>query len=452
MANGKTINMHFFRFNSFLPIEFMLILRLQHSFQFCKDRPFCEFTFRVIFFISFEIHDLTGYCYRTKPFCTILTSLLTYLFLWWITITRSSGSRRRKHSRRGLSLVRLGIRRNRRGMAAILMGCQYRRSLSRVIRPASWRLRRTGWLEQLLVSPWSQTAFRRPLPQMVSDILPWNWKRTPKAPNKPHLPARSTNQPKWIMQVNPNTKPKLLGKQYRELPVFWIQISPVLTVTTKSKSQISRIIIRNILKIDWNKTDQRTPHTKSLISLIIAINPMRHSWMPRVWKSQPCRTSARKWTARSCWMAPLQSAMQQQLLNLVSRASSSKGTRCRCHSQHIQTSQRSRFWVHSDINQSHRSRGPQLTPWGSPQGSRIERGCLRSIVQIASSWMKNSFWVKLLKSPSCSVIWIQARDKMCLRNKYNQIKCKDGSTRSTFTHKWTELITPLATSHAPWRP
>ena len=378
---------------------------------------------------------------------------LTFLLPLWITITRSSESRRRKRLRRGRSLVRLGISRNRRGMVAILMECQYRRSLSRVIRPASWGLRRTEWLEQFLASPWSQAAFRQPRPQTVSDIQPWNWKRTPKAPNKPHLPVRSTNLPKCTMQVNLNTRPKLLGKQYREPPVFWIQISPILNMTTKSsKSQILWIIIRDIFKIDWNTTDQSTPHTKPLISLIMAINPTHSSWMTRVWISQPCRASIRKWTARSSWMATSRSVLRQELLNLVSRASSSKGTLRRCHSQHIQISRRSRFRAHSDINQSHLSRGLQLTPWGSPQGCRIGRGYLRSIVPIASSWMKNSFWAKLHKSPSCSVIWIQARDKMCSRSKYNQTKCKDGSTRSTFTHKWTELITPPATSPAPWKP
>ena len=184
----------------------------------------------------------------------------------------------------------------------------------------------------------------------------------------------------------------------------------------------------------------------------MAINPTHSSWMTRVWISQPCRTSIRKWTARSSWMASSPPVLRQELLNLASRASSSKGTLRRCHSQPIQIRLRSRFRAHSDINQSHLSRGPQLTPWGSPQGCRIGRGYLRSIVRIASSWMKNSFWVKLRKSPSCSVIWIQARDKMCLRSKYNQTKCKDGSTQSTFTHKWTEPITPLATSHAPWKP
>ena len=255
MSNGKTINMHFFRFNCFLPIEFMLILRLQHSFQFCKDRPFCEFTFRVIFFISFHIHELTGYCYRTKLFCTIPMFVSTFLLALWITITRSLGSRRRKRSRRGLSLVRLSISRNRPGMVAILMECQYRRSSSRVIRPTSWGLRRTGWLEQLLVSRWSQTAFRRLRPLMVSEFQPWNWKRTPKAPNKPHLPVKSTNQLNWITQVNRNTKPKLLGKQHREPLVFWIQISPILNMTTKSKSQIFWIIICDIFnRLEHNRS------------------------------------------------------------------------------------------------------------------------------------------------------------------------------------------------------
>ena len=263
---------------------------------------------------------------------------------------------------------------------------------------------------------------------------------------------KSTNQPKCIMQVNPNTKPKLLGKQCREPPVFWIRISPILNMTTKSKSQILWIIIHDIFKIDWNTTDQSNPHTKPLTSLIMAINPTQSSWMTRVWISQPCRARTRRWTARSNWMAASQLVLRQELLNLVSRASSSKGIQCRWHNQHIQISRRSRFRAHSDINQSHLSRGLQLTPWGSPQGCRIARGYLRSIAQIASSLMKNSFWVKLPKSPSCSVIWIQAKDKMCSRSKYNQIKCKDGSTRSTFTHKWTELITPLATSHAPWKP
>ena len=221
---------------------------------------------------------------------------------------------------------------------------------------------------------------------------------------------------------------------------------------TKSKFQILQIIIRDILKIDWNKTDQSTPHTKPLISLIIAINLMPNSRMTRVWIGQPCRASIRKWTARSSSTATSQSVMQHWLLNLGSRASSSKGIRCRFRSRHIQISRHSRFRVHLDINQSHLSRGPRLTPWGSRQDCRIERGYLRSIVPIASSWTKNSFWAKLPKSPSCSVIWIQARDKMCLRSKYNQIRCKDGSTQSTFTRKWTELITPLATSLAPWKP
>ena len=153
----------------------------------------------------------------------------------WIIITRSLGSRRCKRSIPGRSLLSRATRRSRPGVEAILMACRCRRSLSPANR-TSWELRITGWPAQLEVKLWSQTMSQRPLSRARWAIPQRSWRRTPEAPSKSQLLARSSSPPRCCARASRSMTATSLSGLSQKPPVFWTRITRAQEMTAKGKS------------------------------------------------------------------------------------------------------------------------------------------------------------------------------------------------------------------------